>query len=114
MTGLHTYNNARIFIKVACQICRVMIPGFLPEMHIMVLKTHRNLKGEVRLTFSSTFPSQQDIAYSISCSKAETEIDLLQDGGKIIKKKNIDHHCSRTIPNFCHLPYPPTFSLVYL
>jgi hypothetical protein len=64
-----------------------MIPGFLPEMHIMVLQTHRNLKGEVRLTLSSTFPSQQDIAYSISCSKAETEIDLLQDGGKIIKER---------------------------
>jgi hypothetical protein len=29
------------------------------------------LKGEVRLTVSSTLPIQQAIAYSISCSKME-------------------------------------------
>ncbi len=63
------------------------------------------------LTVSSTLPIQQAIAYSISCSKAEKEIDLLRDGGKIIKGKNIDHHGPRTISNICHLPDPPTFSL---
>ena len=62
----------------------------------------------MRLTVSSTLPIQQVIAYSISCSKAEKEIDLLQDGGKILKGKNIDHHSPRIIPNICHLPDPPT------
>jgi hypothetical protein len=42
---------------------------------IMVLQTHKNVKGEVLLTL----PIQQAIAYSISCSKAEKEIDLLRD-----------------------------------
>ncbi len=57
--------------------------------------------------------SEQHIAYSISCSKAENEKkDLLQDGGKIKKGKNIDHQGPRTIPNICHLPDLPTFSLV--
>jgi hypothetical protein len=56
--------------------------------------------------------AQQAIAYSISCSKAEKEIDLLRDGDKIKKGKNIDHHGPRTISNICHLPDPPTLSLV--
>ncbi len=65
----------------------------------------------MQLTVSSTLPIQQAIAYSISCSKEEKEIDLL-DGGKIEKGKNIDHHSPGTIPNICHLPDPPTISLV--
>jgi hypothetical protein len=45
---------------------------------------------------------QHAIAHSISWSKAEKEIDLFQDGGKIKKGKNIDHHGID----------PPTFPLV--
>jgi hypothetical protein len=66
----------------------------------------------VQLTVSSTLPIQLAIAYSISCSKAEKEIDVLQTGGKIKKGKNIHLLGPRTIPNICHLPDPPTFSLV--
>jgi hypothetical protein len=61
----------------------------------------------VRIKVSSTLPIQQAIAYSISCSKAEKEIDFLQDGCKIKKGKNIDHH-----PKICQLPDSPSFSLV--
>jgi hypothetical protein len=63
----------------------------------MVLQTHKSLKGKVRLTVSSTLPIQQ--AYSISCSKAEKEIDLLEDGGK--RKE----HRSPLLENYSdHLP----------
>jgi hypothetical protein len=62
---------------------------------------------------SSTLTIQQAIAYSISCSKEEKEIDLLQDCDKNKKGKNIDHHGPRTILNICHLPDLPTFSLVF-
>ncbi len=64
---------------------------------IMVLQTHKNLKRKC-----STFSIQHAIAYSISWSKAEKEIDLFQDGGKIKKAKNIDHNG----------PDPRTFPLV--
>jgi hypothetical protein len=57
-------------------------------------------------------PIQQAITYSISCSKAEKETDVLQTGGKIKKGKNIHLRGPRTIPNICNLPDPPTFSLV--
>jgi hypothetical protein len=43
----------------------------------------------VLLTVSTTLPIQQAIAFSISCGKAEKEIDLLQDGGKIKKRTSI-------------------------
>jgi hypothetical protein len=43
----------------------------------------------VRLTVNSTLPIQQAFAYSISCGKAEKEIDLSQKGGKNKKGKNI-------------------------
>jgi hypothetical protein len=46
----------------------------------MVLQTEKNKKGEVLLKVSSTLPIQQAIAYSISCSKVEKEIDLLEMG----------------------------------
>ncbi len=39
-------------------------------------------------------------------------MDFIQDGGKIKKQKNIDHHGSKYILIVCHLPMPPTFSLV--
>jgi hypothetical protein len=39
--------------------------------------------------------------------------DLLQDGGKTKKRKNIDHQDPRTIPNICHLPELPTFPLAH-
>jgi hypothetical protein len=64
------------------------------KKHCQLLKDANNI-----LFFSSTLPIQQAVAYSISCSKAEKEIDMLQDG-------------PRTIPNICHLLDPPTFSLV--
>jgi hypothetical protein len=39
---------------------------------------------------------------------------VLQDGGKKWKrKKNIDHHGQRTIPNICHLPDADSPSHVY-
>jgi hypothetical protein len=41
----------------------------------------------VRIKVSTTLPIHQAIAYSISCCKAEKEIDFLQDGGKKEKKK---------------------------
>ncbi len=66
----------------------------------------------MQLIVSSTLPIQQAIAYSISCAKTEKEIDLLQDGGKIKKGKNIHHHSPGTILNICHLQDPPTISLV--
>jgi hypothetical protein len=40
--------------------------------------------------------------FSISCSKAEKEIDLLQDEGKIKKGNNIDHHVRELYSE--HLP----------
>jgi hypothetical protein len=52
---------------------------------IMMLERKKNKKGEVRqqlAAVSSTLPIQQVSAFSISCSKADKEIDLLQDGGK--------------------------------
>jgi hypothetical protein len=63
----------------------------------------------VQLTVSSTLPIQQATPYSISCSKEEKEKDYLQDGDKMKKGKNIDHHDRGTIPIVCHLPDPPTF-----
>jgi hypothetical protein len=45
---------------------------------------------------------QHAIAHAIRWSKEEKEIDLFQDGGKIKKGKNIDHHG----------PDPPTSPLV--
>jgi hypothetical protein len=69
---------------------------------IMVLPTHINiLKGDVWLTVSSTLPVQQAIAHSIRCSKAEKEIVLLQDGGKILKK---EHRSPRSEIYTKHLP----------
>jgi hypothetical protein len=89
------------------------LPTWLAAAKIMVLQTHTNFKkGEVQLTVSSTLPIQQAIAYSISCSKAEKETDVLQTGGNIKKGKNIHLHGPRTIPNICKLLDPPTFSLV--
>jgi hypothetical protein len=55
--------------------------------------------------------SWQHIAYSISCSKAET--DLLQDGGKIKIEKTMDNHGPRNIPISYYLPVAPTLSLVF-
>jgi hypothetical protein len=40
--------------------------------------TNKFKKGEVQLKFSSTLPIQQVIAYSISCSKAEKEIEEIE------------------------------------
>jgi hypothetical protein len=59
----------------------------------------------VQLTVSSALPIQQ----ATPCSKEEKEKDYLQDGDKMKKGKNNDHHDQGTIPNICHLPDPPTF-----
>ncbi len=52
------------------------------SVKIMVLQTHKNLK-EVQLTAAPAYAAGHAIAYSISCSIAEMEIDLLQDCRKI-------------------------------
>jgi hypothetical protein len=73
------------------------------------------LKGEVQLTIGSTLPIQHAGHYlfnQLKQSEKGNTVDLLQDGGKIKKEKSIDHHRPRTFPKICHLPDPPTFSLV--
>jgi hypothetical protein len=45
---------------------------------------------------------------------AEKEIELIQDGGRIKREKDIYHHSPRLIPMICqcHLPHPSYFLLV--
>jgi hypothetical protein len=45
-------------------------------------------------------------SYSVSCSKAEKEIDLLKDGGKIKKGKNIEHHIRELFRTFATFQGP--------
>jgi hypothetical protein len=40
------------------------------------------------------------------------KIGFVQDGVKIKRQKDIYHHCQKPIHIICHLPGPPTFSLV--
>jgi hypothetical protein len=53
-------------------------------------------------------------SYSISCSKAEKEIGLLQDRGHIKKRKGHRSHGPRTIQNICHLSdhFRPAYLLI--
>jgi|688.fasta_scaffold1410691_1 hypothetical protein len=48
----------------------------------------------------------------ITLELAEMETCFFQNGGLIEKLKNIHHHNMSTVPNICHLPAPPYFSLV--
>jgi hypothetical protein len=41
----------------------------------------------------------------------ETEIRKIKDDSKIKRQTNLDRHDLRPIPNVCHLPDPPWFSL---
>ncbi len=46
-----------------------------------------------------------------SVKKEETEFSFLKDDSKVKKGKNIDNDDHRPVPNICHLPDPPYFSL---
>jgi hypothetical protein len=54
-------------------------------------------------------PIREYIAYWISFTGAETEIDKIKDDSKIKRETNLDRHGLRPIPNVCHLPDPPWF-----
>jgi hypothetical protein len=56
-------------------------------------------------------PIRQDIAYSFCFTGAETEIRKIKDDSKVKRQTNLDRHGLRPIPNVCHLPDPPWFSL---
>jgi hypothetical protein len=43
---------------------------------------------------------------------AEKEIELIQGGSQIKRKKDIYQHGLKHISIICHLPHPPCFSLV--
>ncbi len=56
-------------------------------------------------------PIRQDIAYWFCFTEAETEMDKIKDDSKIKREINLHRHGLRPIPNVCHLPDPPVFSL---
>ncbi len=63
---------------------KILPPHFIPSSTSWpVCCKHLKLyKGEVQLIVSITLPIHQAIANSMSFSKAEKEMDLLQDGSK--------------------------------
>jgi hypothetical protein len=64
-----------------CKNTSSPLPPILPNL-TSVLQTGKNLKRRGAINISSTWPIQKTIAYSISCSKVEKKIDLLQDVDK--------------------------------
>jgi hypothetical protein len=52
-----------------------------------------------------------DIAYWFCFPGAETEMDKIKDDSKIKRETSLDRHGLRPIPNVCHIPVPPWFSL---
>jgi hypothetical protein len=72
-------------------------------------KQHQSIGALYNRNVSSTLPIWKAVAFSIRCRKAETEINFIQDGGKIKRQKDINHHVPKHSPTICHLGDPPRF-----
>ncbi len=67
--------------------------------------------GKKHRSYCSVLPIRQVIAYWFCFTGAETEIRKIKDDSKIKRQTNLDRHSLRPIPNVCHLPDPPWFSV---
>jgi hypothetical protein len=72
----------------------------------------RSIKeGKKHRSYCSVLPIRQVIAYWFCFTGAETEIRKIKDDSKIKRQTNLDRQGLRPLPNVCHLPDPPWFSV---
>jgi hypothetical protein len=74
------------------------------KQHWCIIKAIKMLAAHC--LFITPLPIQSAVA------KAENKVDLIQDGSKYKRNKDIDHHHPKHIPIVCHLREPSHFTLV--